>query len=155
MLTNEQIEGFFRDCDLNLIDCVCKDQLPDKRYICDYVINMQNSDAGSGSHWVFCKITSSSAIYFDSFGVYCPEEVKNFIHPLKIVYNTRQIQDLKSEMCGFFSSACGYYLKYDSDPKKQIEDNFEDFLTMFSDDTKKNDAILKEYLKKNSVWKLI
>ena len=155
MLNDEQIEGFFRDCDLNLIDCVCKDQLPSKRYIGDYLINLQNSDMGSGTHWTFMKINPSCGIYFDSFGVYCPEEVKKFIHPLKIVYNTRQIQNLKSEMCGYFSSACGYYLKYDSDPKKAIEDNFEDFLSMFSNDTQKNDAILKEYLKKNSVLKLI
>jgi len=154
MLSDEQITDFFKDCQLPLIDVVCKDRLPDKRYIGDYVINMQNNDDGDGTHWTFAKIINKKnpiALYWDSFGVYPPEEVKQFLHPLKIAYNTRQIQDIKSECCGHYCEALAYYLKYDSDPQKSMEDNYADFIDMFCDDTKKNDKILKEYMEKNSV----
>jgi len=151
MLTDEQITNFFKDTDLPLIDVVCKDRLPNKRYIGDYVVNMENNDDGSGTHWVFCKILpkGNKALYWDSFGVYPPEEVKQFLHPLKIAYNTRQIQDINSECCGHYCEALAYYLKYDGDPKKSMEDNYYDFINMFCDNTKKNDRILKEYLEKN------
>jgi hypothetical protein len=152
MLDDQEIRDFFNDTDLPLVDIVSKDRLPDKRYIGDYVINMQNDDDGNGTHWVFAKITDKGkGLYFDSFGVYPPEQVKKFIHPLKLIYNTRQIQDIKSEMCGYFCSALAYFLKYDSDPKKSLDQNFVDFIEMFCDNTKDNDKILKEYLKKNRV----
>ena len=153
MLTDEQIKEFFKDCALPLVCCVSKDRLPDKKYIGDYIVNMENEDAGSGTHWTFCKIypDGNKALYFDSFGVYPSQDVKEFLKPLEIMFNSRQIQDIRSEMCGYFCSALAYYLKYDTDPKKSYEDNFEDFLAIFSDDTKKNDTILKEYLMKNSV----
>jgi len=153
MLNDTQIRNFFEDCDLPLVDIVCKDRLPDKKYIGDYVVNMEDEEDGNGTHWVFCKITEGKpSIYFDSFGVYPPEDVKKFLKPLKIMFNERQIQDIKSDMCGYYCSALAYYLKYDADHSKTMEDNFYDFLSMFCDDTKKNDKILKEYLTKNSVY---
>ena len=152
MLTDEQIRNFFEETDLPLVDIVSKDRLPNKKYIGDYVVNMEDEEDGSGTHWVFCKITEGKpAIYFDSFGVYCPEDVKNFLKPLKIMFSERQIQDMKSDMCGYYCSALAYYLKHDIDHSKTMEDNYFDFLDMFCDDTKKNDKILREYLKKNSV----
>lgn len=152
MLNDQQIMDFFKDTDLPLVDVVCKDQLPNKRYIGDYVVNMEDEKDGNGTHWVFCKISEGKpAIYFDSFGVYPPEDVKKFLKPLKIMYNDRQIQNINSDMCGYYCSALAYFLKYDANPKKILEDNFFDFLNMFSDDTKKNDKILREYLKKNAI----
>jgi hypothetical protein len=47
---------FFKDCQLPLVDVVCKDRLPDRKLIGDYVINMQNNDDGDGTHWTFAKI---------------------------------------------------------------------------------------------------
>lgn len=152
MLTDEQIRNFFEETDLPLVDIVCKDRLPDKKYVGDYVVNMEDEEDGNGTHWVFCKIPEKgNGLYFDSFGVYPPEDVKKFIKPLKIMFSERQIQDVKSDMCGYYCSALAYYLKHDANPKKSLEDNFFCFLDMFSDDTKKNDKILREYLKKNSV----
>jgi hypothetical protein len=157
MLNDKEITNFFNDTNIKLIDCCCKDELPHKRYFGNYIINMQNSTDGNGTHWVFLKIDNNKGnpigIYFDSFGVYCPEDIKNFVHPLKIIYSNREIQNIKSEMCGYFASACAYYLSHDSSSNKCLEDNFNDFISMFSDNTKLNDSILKEYLKKNSVNK--
>ena len=151
MLNDQQIRNFFDDCELPLIDVVCKDRLPSKRFIGDYVVNLQNENDGSGTHWVFAKITENEpALYWDSFGVFPPEEVKKFLHPQKIMFNNRQIQDIKSECCGHYCEALAYFLKYDADPKKSLGQNYYDFINMFSDDTKKNDRILKEYLTKNT-----
>jgi len=152
MLSDVDIRDFFDDCKLPLIDIVSKDRLPNKKYIGDYVINMQNEEDGHGTHWVYAMIPSNgkTALYWDSFGVFPPEEVKQFLHPLKIMFNTRQIQDINSECCGHYCEALAYFMKYDADPKKTIENNYNDFIEMFSDDTKKNDKILKEYLTKNT-----
>jgi len=151
MLNDEQITDFFKDCNLPLVSVVPKDQLPSKKYVGDYVINMQNDTDGNGTHWVYAKIKEQEpmALYWDSFGVFPPEEVKKFLHPLKIMFNDRQIQDINSECCGHYCEALAYFMKYDTDPKKTFEENYNRFIEMFSDDPKKNDKILKEYLKKN------
>ena len=57
----------------------------------------------------------------------------------KILYNSSQIQDLKSLNCGFF---CYYYIK-----KRDNGTSPMDILLKFSKNTKKNDNILEKLLK--------
>ena len=148
MLSNIEIEEIADELKLPIVGVFSKDKLPEKRYIGSYYINLQNEDDGNGTHWVFFRIfPNQKAIFFDSFGLPCPEEVKTFLEPFSpIPYSNRQIQHIKSQYCGWFCIACDYYFQYDVKKGEDIEDLFDDFLNIFSFNTSTNDRILKEYL---------
>jgi hypothetical protein len=77
-----------------------------------YIINLQDSNVGNGTHWTGLIIKSNfSCIYFDSFGITMPYDiicfVKRFNHKIKIYYSIDQIQHLNSIYCGWY---CLYFL---------------------------------------------
>ena len=151
MLTNIDIEEIANQLKLPMVGVFSKDKLPEKRYIGSYYINLQDEADGNGTHWTFFRIfPSSKAIYFDSFGLPMPIEVKTFLEPFAPVpYSNRHIQDVKSSYCGWFCLACDFYFEYDAKDKKRggdIEEQYDDFLNMFSANQSINDKILKEYL---------
>ena len=74
----------------------------------NYIINLQSSDKGNGTHWMASKIKNKECVYFDSYGYLPPEEIITFCKRIKnshLCYNTKQIQDLSAITCGFFSIA--------------------------------------------------
>ena len=160
MLSDIQIDDFEKDLGLPLVGCFSKDLLPQandslrqEKVSGDYYVNLQSSTEGNGTHWTFVKIfDNKQAIYFDPFGVYMPEEVRQFVKPFApVAYNTRQIQAIEQETCGHYCEACSYFLKYDFNKRKSVVENFYDFIDMFSDNTHSNNKILKEYLQKNQL----
>ena len=148
MISNIDIEDFCRDLKLDLVGVFSKDQLPPTKKAGSYYINLQDHDDGNGTHWTMFKIFPCGKVcYFDPFGVYMPEEVKEWLKPFApIATNKRQIQDIKQESCGHYCEACDYYLKYYINPQLTPFENFENFLSIFSDNTKLNQKILKEFL---------
>ena len=150
MLSNFELEDMAQKSNLDLIGIFSKDQLPKERVAGSYIINLQNSTDGDGSHWVCCKIfANKKACYMDSFGMPMPQEVNSFLMPFKpVAINNREIQDLKSEKCGYFCLAFIHYFN-DFDPfKNDVYDAFSKFLDHFSNDTKLNDKIVMEIIKK-------
>jgi hypothetical protein len=154
-LSNYQIEEFCRQLHLPLVGVFSKDLLPNKRSIGSYYVNMENSvdkdgKALVGSHWLFVRIFSNkSAIYFDSYGVDMPEEVREFLLPFNpIPFNNRDIQSMKSEHCGYYCLACDVFFSYDQNKTLSILDNYDHFLSMWSSKPDANDSILFEYLQK-------
>ena len=150
MLSNIDLEDMARKDDLDLIGVYSKDRIPSQRQVGSYIINMQDFNDGNGTHWIAFKIfDNGKACYFDSFGTIYPEDIGEFLKIFKpIAYNNRQIQDPKSEMCGWF---CLAFIKYfnDFDTKKNnVFDAYDDFLNIFSNDAKKNDKIVAELIKK-------
>ena len=128
----------------------------------NYFINLDSSSSGkNGTHWT-CLVLNDTLgnVFFDSFGALPSIEVIDFIRRSKLKtygYNNWIIQDLHSQFCGFFCLAFFIYIK-----KPLKEQNFitlsNDFVNMFVDNTKKNDAILKEFfkqLKSNKIVKTI
>lgn len=142
MLSNYDIQDICKSMELHIVGVYSKDLLPNKNYVGSYYVNMEDHDEGNGTHWVMCKIfENGTAIYFDSFGVYPPEDINNFLNIFKpYIRNNREIQDIKSENCGWFCILCDYY--------SRDEETFEKFLRCWSDDTKKNDKILFELMKR-------
>jgi hypothetical protein len=153
MLSNTDIERIANDeLELPIIGVFSKDLLPKDRYEGSYYINMQNSEDGGGTHWVLAKILKDNdgehkAIYFDSFGVGMPKEVEAFLSPFKpIPYNNRQIQDLPTTQCGYYCLYCDYYLD-NLRRFEDISDDYENFLRLWSGDTKNNLTLLKKLMK--------
>jgi hypothetical protein len=150
MLTNYDLEDLASTLKLNLVGVYSKDELPNERKIGSYIINLQDHDKGNGSHWTFAKIfPNGKAIYFDSYGFNCPPDVEYFLRPFKpFAYSNRQIQAYKSDMCGYYCIACDLFFTYDANKKKSVDENYQSFLSMWSNIPEKNASILKEYLSK-------
>jgi hypothetical protein len=141
------LEDLAKKYKLPLVGIYSKDELPNKKQVGSYIINMQDSTEGSGSHWVLAKIfDKKNALYYDSFGMPLPLEVLSFLkHYKPVPYSNRQIQNIDSSRCGLYVIACDRYMS--TIRRRQMLEQFDDFLNMFTADTKKNDAILVDYLK--------
>ena len=145
--SNFDLEDLAQKYDLPLVCVYSKDELPNKIQVGSYIINLQDSTEGSGSHWCLIKIfDKKNALYFDSFGQPLPLEVLHFLRHYKPVpYSNRQIQNIDSSRCGLYCIACDRYMS--TIKRRNMLEQFDDFLNMFTGDTKKNDAILVDYLK--------
>jgi hypothetical protein len=119
-----------------------KDQLPNRLERGSYVINLQSSKDGNGTHWVCLYYTPNFSYYYDSYGFIAPLEVQKKIMPY--MYNDLEIQDIDSTACGFYCVAFVLYLN----KKMNIEKAFMEFINFFGKDTERNEAILYQILYK-------
>ena len=104
-----------------------KDQLPTLQRNKFYIINLQDSDAGKGSHWtVFFYNKPLTSIYYDSFGFIAPLLVQEKITPY--IYNENEIQNYKSSACGYY---CIAFIKFLHN-KTNKEEAFKTFLKLFN-----------------------
>ena len=118
-----------------------KDQLPTLQRNKFYIINLQDSDAGKGSHWtVFFYNKPLTSIYYDSFGFIAPLLVQEKITPY--IYNENEIQNYKSSACGYY---CIEFIKFLHN-KTNKEEAFKTFLKLFNLQTFKNDKVLYDLL---------
>jgi hypothetical protein len=112
----------------------------------NYILNLENSDE-DGSHWVALICEEKKCFYFDSFGAVPTSNVHERLKQRygKIYMNNQVIQDLDSEMCGWF--CIGLLLYRHFNPKSELLKTCDKYLNMFDDDTDRNNQILKAYLK--------
>ena len=140
--TNFQLEDLAKKLKINLIGVFSKDELPERPQIGGYILNLQNSDDGGGTHWVAMNISPDRRVtYFDSFGLRPPIEVKQFVNQYPIMSNIRHIQSLDSSLCGYYSLL---FLKMIQKTKNTAE-RFDDFLNRFREDKEHNETIVKKY----------
>lgn len=170
MLTNFDIEELCNRLDLDLVLIDCKDKLKDYPIqIGSYYINLQDSNEGDGTHWVYARVYEDlnynsdeedderlvdpfgletlSCLYFDPFGLDMPKDVSEYFEYFKpIPYNNRQIQNIRSTQCGWYCVACDYDLTHRRVNNKVLDD-FEEFIDLWSSEPKDNLTLLKSYFK--------
>jgi hypothetical protein len=151
-ISNYDIEKVCQKLKMDCIGVFSKDELPKDKKVGSYFVNMEDADDGNGTHWVFFKLfPNAKFIYFDSFGLPPPTDVIDWSSMFKpIATNNRQIQDVKSTKCGWFCLALNYYFTYEC-KCKEVDDDYNDFLNIWSNNPKQNDIILKEYLNNNTI----
>ena len=122
-----------------------------------FIVNMQSSTEGNGTHWTAVIFDHTRCFYFDSFGAEPALEVIAFIHrkSKKYAYNCKRIQDLSSDYCGWYCMALAIYLK--NHKGGDFYDHCNDFGDLFHVNTSKNDAQLegfyREFTKSNVITK--
>jgi len=99
-----------------------KDELPSQLERGSYIVNLQSSKEGSGTHWTAFYYTNSFSYYFDAYGFIAPLEVQDKIIPY--TFNDMEIQDIDSTACGYYCIAFVLYL----DRKMNIERAFMEFM---------------------------
>ena len=62
-----------------------KDELPSKLKKGFYVINLQSSNVGNGTHWTALYYSSKHSFYFDPFGFLAPIEIEQKLNKYKII----------------------------------------------------------------------
>jgi hypothetical protein len=108
--TSTELDRLSRDLRIHLNGIYSKDQLINvKPRKGGYIINMQNSNDGNGSHWIAVYLSEHNNLqrkrtsaYFDSFGIICPYEVMDFMGRWSndAIFCNKQIQDVDFGGCG-------------------------------------------------------
>ena len=150
MLTNFDLENMAKNkYHIPLVSICMKDQLPNKVQNGNYIINLQSSDEGHGTHWTAMVIQGKNAIFMDPFGVYPSLEIRDFVKKRKgchLGFTTQDIQDVKSSNCGLF---CMGFLVY-VNGKQNIYQATQEYLQFFSKDLLANDTIIHSFLLSNT-----
>lgn len=106
--TNTQLANLAKRYNIPLVTICNKDMLanifPQKG---GYIINLQDSTEGSGTHWVGLWLDSQNgnktSSYYDSFGVDPPLDVLDFVERYgskKLYSSEKVIQNINSGYCG-------------------------------------------------------
>lgn len=132
-LTNYDIYEIYPLFNINLICCIdFKELVYYTLKDGSYILNMGNQ------HWTCLFVKNKKGVYFDSYGVIYPNEVKQFCPDL--IYSDDTIQTLGSVLCGYF---CLYFLYYMTNQyQKSLSYTLNNFNAQFDDDEKK---IIKYY----------
>lgn len=168
MLTNEDIEKLAPKMGVKLGYVGFKDLLPGKLQPGKfYVINLEDHqdqeslEMNDGSHWTcfYCRSykngRGNEAVYFDSYGVEPPEELKKQMkrdfecNPYVVKKN---VQSLVSDSCGWYCMALGHFLFRDEFITNTLRQQVDNFLSLFlnldeNHDYHHNEYMLKQFFK--------
>ena len=143
-LSNFEIEDVAKHYGINLVDCCMKDQLPTVIKDGCYIINLESSSQGEGTHWTTLIVQKNIAVFLDSFGAPPSAEIVDFVKKRKgihMAFNNEIIQDLKSENCGYFCIYLCWFIKHHGGDLVKTVDVF---TRLFRDNTTLNDGVLRE-----------
>jgi hypothetical protein len=147
-LTNIQIDALLKNIK-NYKGCFSKDEIRTKLADGYYVINLQDSNDGNGSHWCCLFVSKYFDLYFDSYGFICPENIEQLCD--KIIYSEKMLQSLNSSSCGYYVILFIMYMnKFDINDKMLIV-KYNNFINLFNNDVNMNDKILKNELSKYNI----
>ena len=145
-ISNIKIQQICQALEIPLQGVLMKDQFSITSPNGIYIVNLNDSNQ-SGSHWtLLIKMKNNKYLYFDSFGAPPPQTILDTlkIDPNKLQYNDQQIQDIKSQSCGYFAMLFAYYYSREKTPNKTIIA----FLSNFTTDEKQNDKVLRKIFDK-------
>ena len=167
MLTNTQIREMSEKMSIPLADTLFKNDLPQKfKFNKSYFINLEDEykedgTLNQGTHWTCLQINKYpndliEAIYFDPYGIGAPEEVKKVFNKTigaigrQFPHNTKDIQSLMNNACGWYCLAFLHYLNGFPQVTKNLYGYTAAVLGFFDDlnksvDWKKNEYILKHF----------
>ena len=83
MLSNFDLERLAEFYHLPLVAITMKDELPAKVVDGCYIINLQSSTDGRGTHWLGLFIYKTNAYFFDSYGAPPSVEIMKFVKKRK------------------------------------------------------------------------
>lgn len=109
-----------------------------------------NDGTGATGHWTAFIIRKKICCYFDSFAVVPSMPIVRFLRRgnYKVYCNNNDIQNYKSVTCGFYCLAFLHFMKYTM-PTAPLPVAMQHFTSLFKNDTRDNDFILQQYIKKN------
>jgi len=112
-----------------------------------YIINLQDSNDGPGTHWVCVFLDpSKKPAYFDSFGADIPDSISSKLPRSgnrEIVRSKKIIQDIEDGYCGQY---CLYFIKrMSSISRGGLEEKMRLFERTWYKDPEKNQKMIKDW----------
>ena len=150
MLSNYQLATIAEDLEINLPlkNIIMKDELKMAKNE-NYVINLQSTFQGNGSHWTCLIIDKNEAFFCDSFGAPPSIEVKQGCKKNKSIkhlyFNNWIIQHIDSQLCGFYCLGLLFYIKINREKYDSLKTCCNAFINKFVYETTQNGAILKYF----------
>jgi hypothetical protein len=161
-LTDDNLRALAKRMGMKLEAVVYKSQLEDMtlEYNKAYIINLDDEYAAdgsqnSGTHYVALQVSKNNKnkiepCYCDSYGVAPPKEVLDFVGVKHVPYNTKCIQSLISEVCGYYALAFFYFINKFEKRSGNIYHDCEEFTSLFNDlntssEWKANELMLKSF----------
>jgi len=164
MLTNHQLISLASRMRVPLEGVYFKSQLKDMKMKPNrsYIINLEDEydsdgNENDGSHYTAFQYNKydgedDKVVYFDSYGVAAPDEVCKFCKVEEIPYNTKDIQSLMADFCGWACLAWLHYINAFEGRTKCLYSDCEGFTDLFHDlnvetDAKYNEFVLKLFFR--------
>ncbi len=160
-LTDDQLRTLSRRMGFKLESIVYKSELGnmDLKYNVSYIVNLDNEydnegKANDGSHYVALQVNKNNKgkiepCYCDSYGVAPPNEVLDFVGLKHVPYNTKCIQSLLGECCGYFALAFLYFINKYEHRSGDIYHDCEEFTDLFNDLNVSSEFKANEYMLKH------
>jgi hypothetical protein len=73
---NVELTNLAKKMKLNLVGIYSKDKLPDKCFVGSYIINLEDDDAGGGSHWCSSIYNIQKKKYYTLIASVCRLQLK-------------------------------------------------------------------------------
>ena len=133
-LNDKEIVSLCQSYNIEINGIYSKDKLPNELKHGWYIVNLQSSNDGSGSHWLGFKYRDNGRdFYFDSMGFLPPIDIENITE--EYIYSPRELQNGDAKSCGWWVLGC--IMETDKDEKD--ETNFKNFLNSFGNNTLLNE----------------
>ena len=149
MLSNFELDDMAENYGLSLNQILMKDELKSiSPKNGNYIVNLESSTQGDGTHWLSLVIRGKQCFYFDPFGVLMPTEIIDFCRRIPkshLAYSEFEIQNINADTCGFFAS--GLLIHLHDNPNKDLYLAASEYMKQYSYDTTENNAILKSYFR--------
>jgi len=146
-LSNHEIDFYYKDVP-QYGGTFSKNLLPRKMANKAYIINMEDSDAGGGTHWV-CTISihPHETVYFDSFGqddaaLAVEAFLKTSSKKKTLIRNTIDLQHITTDSCGQF---CIFFIN-----NAILGKTFKQTMAYFTHNPVINEHLLREYFGQES-----
>ena len=148
MLSNFDLEEIAQHYGFSLT-VLMKDELVNhKPKSGNYIINLESSSQGNGTHWLSLFVRNKQCFYQDSFGIIPPKEVIDFCKRIpnsRLAFSEIQMQNIDTETCVFF--AIGLLIHVNRTKNKDIYKSAGEYINQFSYDSNKNNTILKIFFR--------
>ena len=166
-LTDTQIYKLAERMRIPIASVCFKDELPSKlQFNKSYIINLQDSidedgQENDGTHWTMLQCNqypngTKECFFFDPYGAPPSEVIKKAVASTNgkpgLPYNTKDIQSLMNNACGFYCLALAHFINASQFRSQHLYTDVDNFLEMFDDlnksvDFKKNEYILKHFFR--------
>jgi len=150
MLTNFDLEEMCDAYKVPLRGIYMKNQLPDRIQDGNYIINLQSSHQGNGTHWTGLTVYGNQTVFYDPFGAVPSMKIRKFVKTRPkshLGFNNWIIQDLKSENCGYYVLSFFIFLQQHGVNARNVYEISNAYFNLFEDDTKRNDGRLRQFYK--------
>ena len=143
-LSNSDLISICIKLKMKLLGVYMKDELNNNVIQGNYIINLQNHNE-NGSHWTAFIKDKNNIYYYDSFGVFPPQNEYDIFRKESdnIYYNTSHHQNIDSTSCVWF---CIAFLYYRNTTKGPMLNRFKNFDKKITSNTVKNEKVLQKYI---------